>query len=103
MEIKARLVDYYASWCRPCQELTPVLERLEEQFAGKVDFVKVDVSDRECWEEYHLWAVPTIAIEVETPLFQGEVARLVGVTPDEEEFLKLWINRCLPQSPEEGK
>ena len=36
------LVDFYATWCMPCQLLSPVLEKLAEEFRGRVKFVKVD-------------------------------------------------------------
>ena len=37
------LVDFYATWCGPCMMMAPVLERLADELAGRVKFVKVDV------------------------------------------------------------
>lgn len=37
------LVDFFATWCGPCKMLTPVLEELSEELAGKIEIVKVDV------------------------------------------------------------
>ncbi len=37
------VVDFYAEWCGPCHYLSPVLEKLEKEFKGKVKFYKVNV------------------------------------------------------------
>ena len=36
------IVDFYAEWCPPCKMLAPVLEKVSQQYAGRVKFVKVD-------------------------------------------------------------
>jgi thioredoxin 1 len=37
------LVDLYADWCQPCKQLEPILRELENEFSGKIKFVRVDV------------------------------------------------------------
>lgn len=53
------LVDFYAEWCGPCKMLTPVLERLSEEY----EIVKVDVDKYfEIAKEYGIMSVPTLII-----------------------------------------
>jgi putative thioredoxin len=37
------LVDFWATWCGPCKQLTPVLEKVVQSFRGKVKLVKMDI------------------------------------------------------------
>lgn len=38
------LVDFYADWCNPCKMMAPVVERIAEEYEGKVKVGKCDVS-----------------------------------------------------------
>ena len=40
------VVDCYATWCGPCKMVAPILEKLAQEYDGKVDFYKVD-TDKE--------------------------------------------------------
>ena len=37
------LIDFYAPWCGPCKSLSPVLDELAKEYAGRVDIYKVNV------------------------------------------------------------
>lgn len=39
---KPAIIDFYADWCAPCKMLSPILEQLSKDFAGKIDFYQVD-------------------------------------------------------------
>jgi thiol-disulfide isomerase/thioredoxin len=43
---KPVLVDIFASWCPACKNIAPTLAQLEKDYAGKVNFVVLDVSDK---------------------------------------------------------
>jgi thioredoxin len=43
---KPAIVDFYATWCGPCKQLSPIVEELAREYAGKVVFYKVD-TDKE--------------------------------------------------------
>jgi len=39
---KPAMIDFYADWCAPCKKAAPVLDKLAKEYAGKIDFYKVD-------------------------------------------------------------
>lgn len=72
------LVDFWAGWCGPCKMLAPVIEKLAEQYDGKVTVGKVDVDQEpELANQFGIRGIPTVI------LFQNgkETARCVGVQP----------------------
>ena len=56
------LVDFYATWCGPCQMLSPVLEEISVENSD-FEIVKVDVDkNHELAKNYKIMAVPTMII-----------------------------------------
>ena len=54
------VVDVYATWCGPCQQMTPIFEELEKELGDKVKFVKLNVDEaRELSIQYGVTSVPT--------------------------------------------
>lgn len=43
------VVDFYADWCPPCQRLAPILDRLAEEYEGRVKFVKMNTDEQQDW------------------------------------------------------
>lgn len=39
------IVDFYADWCGPCKMVSPILEQLSQEFAGKMNVYKVNTDD----------------------------------------------------------
>jgi thioredoxin 1 len=57
------LVDFHATWCMPCRMLSPVLEKLSQEFEGRVKIVKVDVDEEpDLARGFEISAVPTLKI-----------------------------------------
>jgi thioredoxin 1 len=89
---KPVLVDFWAVWCGPCRALAPTIDRLADQYAGKVKVGKLNTEE-----------APTIAIRYgistipQVMLFKGgsdqPVDKTVGAQP-EASFVKM-INRVL--------
>ncbi|CCA74139.1 related to TRX2-thioredoxin II [Serendipita indica DSM 11827] len=57
---KLTVIDFHATWCGPCKMIAPTFEKLAQQYAGKVNFVKVDVDEaQEVAQKYSVTAMPT--------------------------------------------
>lgn len=41
---KPTLVDYWADWCSPCKQLSPIIEELAHEFEGRIKFCKLDTN-----------------------------------------------------------
>jgi putative thioredoxin len=72
------VVDFWADWCGPCRQLTPLLERAVAARAGKVELVKVDVdSNQRLAGEYRIQGIPSVKA-----FRDGQVvAEFVGAQP----------------------
>lgn len=57
------LVDYWAEWCGPCKALTPVLEELAPEYAGKVKITKMNIDDNpNTPPKYGVRSIPTLML-----------------------------------------
>jgi thioredoxin 1 len=75
---KLTLVDFWASWCMPCSQLAKTLEVLSDQYAGKMDFCKIDVDANEATSaRFGIRGLPTVLL-----FHKGEVVdQSVGNVP----------------------
>ena len=55
------VIDAYASWCGPCQQLSPVFDELATELKDKYKLVKLDIdNDRDLAVSYNVSSVPTL-------------------------------------------
>ena len=78
---KPAIIDFYASWCGPCQRLSPIIDELAEEYADKVDIYKVNVDDEE--ELAKLFRVRSIPTLLYIPMGETPIIQAGGKTKGE--------------------
>ena len=71
-------VDFYADWCGPCKMMSPVIDKLSEEYAGKIKVGKVNVDENsDLAMKYGIMSIPNMVF-----FKNGEVVdRVVGAIP----------------------
>ncbi len=69
------VIDFWAEWCQPCKQLSPLLERLTESYAGRILLAKIDVDANQLlFQQFGVQGIPAVFAVIggqAMPLFQG--------------------------------
>jgi thioredoxin 2 len=72
------VIDLWAPWCGPCRFVSPILDELARQYAGRLKLIKVNVDDNQgLARRFNAMSIPTLVV-----LRDGQVVnRIVGALP----------------------
>jgi thioredoxin 1 len=60
---KPILVDFFATWCGPCQALMPILKQVKDQLGDQIKIVKIDVDkNQNIASQWQVRGVPTLIL-----------------------------------------
>ncbi len=75
------LVDFYADWCGPCKMISPIIEQVAKEYAGKATVAKLNVDENNALAmEYRVMSIPTLIFFKDGK----EVYRMMGARPKAE-------------------
>ena len=75
---KPVLVDFWAEWCGPCRQVSPILDQIAAEYGDKIEIVKVNVDNEHgLAQQYGVTGIPALQV------FQGGqlVKAMVGAKP----------------------
>ena len=92
------LVDFWATWCGPCKQLTPTLEKVVTAAGGRVRLVKIDIDkNQQLIAQLAQLGLPMQSVPTVAAFWQGQIADLFqGALPESE--VKKFVEKLLSQA-----
>ncbi len=80
------LVDFWATWCGPCKQLTPTLEKVTKAAGGRVKLVKIDIdANQQLVRQLAQLGLPMQSVPTVAAFWQGQIADIFqGAQPESE-------------------
>ena len=80
------MVDFWATWCGPCKQLTPTLEKVVRSAGGRVKLVKIDIDqNRSLVQQLAQLGLPMQSVPTVAAFWQGQIADIFqGALPESE-------------------
>jgi len=89
------VVDFWAPWCGPCRALTPVLEKVAADYAGRVKLVKINSDEnQELSAAFNIRSIPNVIAFKDG----RAAAQFMGAVPEGE--VRAFFDRLLPSASE---
>ncbi|HKZ57904.1 MAG TPA: thioredoxin [Thermodesulfovibrionales bacterium] len=84
------MVDFWASWCAPCRIISPTVEELSKEYAGKMKFLKLNTDESpDIASKYNIMGIPTLMFFKDG----NKIDAIVGAIPKQQ--LKAKIDSLL--------
>lgn len=82
-------IDFYADWCGPCQMAAPIVEKLAQEYAGKVVIAKLNVDENpNTAQMFGVMSIPTVIIMKKKDKQMEEFDRKIGF-PGEQGYKQM--------------